>query len=794
MSPYILFLSLILLISQANLAIAQANGTNIHLGDNLDARGIQSWVSPSGRFAFGFYPDAEGFSIGVWLVTGASRTIVWTANRDDPPISGGSILLTYGGLQWIPANEGSQGKFIAATSTQPASAAILDTGNFVLYDTKKQVLWSTFSSPTDTLLPGQNLFPNSQLFSSVSDANHAAGKYRLKNQQDGNLVLYPIDALDSDSSYWNTGTFGKNYILTLSLDPNGTLWQFDQKTSYVNVLFLTNQSSDASADTDVHFRLTLDADGIFRLYSHVFFRNGTEPTTQVKWLKPSNDRCSVKGVCGPNSFCQVNSNGETSCSCLPGFGWLTVNQSMQGCWRLQNDVCTGNSYSDGTRPVASMVEVKNTSWSDISYAVPPQTTTIEACKALCLSDCACEVAMFNSYCSKQMLPMRYGRIFPGSNITLFVKIYTDEPKGVVRKTRSAGSVAMLISGAALAVFSLVVLSASILLCKKRLTWRYTRAQQQQDSELCDESIGIRSYSFQDLELSTDGFTEEIGRGAFGTVFKGMLANSNRAIAVKKLERMAENGEREFQREVRAIARTHHRNLVRLLGFCNEGMHRLLVYEYVPNGSLAGLLFKSDALPSWSYRVAIALDVARGLQYLHEDIDQPIIHCDIKPENILIDSSGMAKIADFGLAKLLMGNQTETFTGIRGTRGYLAPEWSKNTAITVKADVYSYGVMLLEMISCKKSMELKLAGEEWNISEWAYEYVISGNLKEVSAGEGVNEIELERMVKIGIWCTQNEPVTRPAMKSIVQMMEGSAEVRRPPPPASFSQSLMRSGCN
>jgi serine/threonine protein kinase len=151
---------------------------------------------------------------------------------------------------------------------------------------------------------------------------------------------------------------------------------------------------------------------------------------------------------------------------------------------------------------------------------------------------------------------------------------------------------------------------------------------------------------------------------------------------------------------------------------------------------------------------------------------------------------VAKIANFGLAKLLMGNQTQTFTGVRGTRGYLAPEWSKNTTITVKVDVYSYGVMLLEMISCKKSMELKLAGEECNISEWAYEYVISGDLKQVTAGECINEVELERMVRVGIWCTQNQPVTRPTMKSVVQMMEGSAEVRRPPPPASFSQSLLQ----
>uniref|UniRef100_A0A0E0ASK1 non-specific serine/threonine protein kinase n=1 Tax=Oryza glumipatula TaxID=40148 RepID=A0A0E0ASK1_9ORYZ len=633
MPPYMIPLCLIPFIIQASHSMgAQINETTIPEGSEINIAGPQSWVSPSGRFAFGFYPEGEGFSIGVWLVTDPSRFIMWTAFRNDPPVSGGSILLTAGGsLQWIPPNQGFQGKVISAAPTSATSAAILDTGNFVLYDAKKQVAWSTFGTPTDTLLPGQNLPPGNQLFSSVSDTNHAIGKYRISNQPDGNLVMYPIGAIDPNSAYWNTGTYAQNFLLTLTLDPNGTLWLFNRNSPYRMVLFLTNQSLSASPESESYYHLTLDADGILRLYSHVFFKQGGAPKTKVEWLvPPSNDRCSVKGVCGPNSFCQVTSSGETRCSCLPGFEFLSANRSTQGCRRAQTAI---------------------------------------------------------------------------------------------------------------------------------------------------------------FELSTNGYAEELGMGAYGTVFKGVLTNSgNNGIVVERLERMAEDGEREFQREVRAIARTHHRNLVRLLGFCNEGAYRL-VYEYMPNGSLANLLFKRDAtLPSWSNRIAIALDVARGLQYLHEEIEVPIIHCDIKPENILIDSSGMAKIADFGLAKLLIGNQTKTFTGVRGTRGYLAPEWSKNTAITVKVDIYSFGVMLLEIISCRKSMALKLAGEECNISEWAYEYMFSGEMKEVAAGKGVDEVELERMVKIGIWCTQDEPVARPAMKSVVQMMEGSVQVQRPPPPASFSQSL------
>jgi hypothetical protein len=382
-----------------------------------------------------------------------------------------------------------------------------------------------------------------------------------------------------------------------------------------------------------------------------------------------------------------------------------------------------------------------------------------------------------------MVPIRYGRL-SGSNTTLFVKVYTYQ---AIQRTKIAGAGAMLISGAILVVISLVVLSGSVfLICRHRRSPRYMKAPQLYDCKV-DGDVGLQSYSFRDLDVATNGFAQELGRGAYGTVFKGVLVNINKEIAVKRLEKMAEEGEREFHREVLAIARTHHRNLLHLLGFCIENTCHLLVYEYMPNGSLANILFNSDVPPSWSKRVAIALDVARGLHYLHEEIPNTIIHCDIKPENILIDRSGIAKIADFGLAKVLIGNQTNTLTGTRGTRGYLAPEWSKNTAITVKVDVYSYGIMLLEIISCKRSMELKRAGNEYNISEWAYECVMFGETKKVADDACIEEAELVRMLKVGIWCTQNMPVMRPAMKSVVMMMEGNKEVHQPPRPASYSQS-------
>ncbi|XP_021827282.1 G-type lectin S-receptor-like serine/threonine-protein kinase LECRK2 [Prunus avium] len=161
----------------------------------------------------------------------------------------------------------------------------------------------------------------------------------------------------------------------------------------------------------------------------------------------------------------------------------------------------------------------------------------------------------------------------------------------------------------------------------------------------------------ELKVATNGFMEELGRGAFATVFKGILASDDgKCVAVKRLDTMVRENDLEFRAEVSSIGRTNHRNLVQLLGFCNEGQHRILVYEFMSNGFLASLLF-GDSRPSWYRRRDIALGTARGLFYLHEQCSSQIIHCDIKPQNILLDDSFTARIADFGIAKLLKIDQT-----------------------------------------------------------------------------------------------------------------------------------------
>uniref|UniRef100_A0A0D9W6X0 Protein kinase domain-containing protein n=1 Tax=Leersia perrieri TaxID=77586 RepID=A0A0D9W6X0_9ORYZ len=211
----------------------------------------------------------------------------------------------------------------------------------------------------------------------------------------------------------------------------------------------------------------------------------------------------------------------------------------------------------------------------------------------------------------------------------------------------------------------------------------------------------QAFGYKDLQYATKNFSERLGGGSFGSVFKGVLTDST-VVAVKRLDG-ARQGEKEFRAEVRSIGIIKHINLVRLIGFRCEGNKRLLVYEYMPNGSLDAHLFGSKVTSlGWSTRYKIALGVARGLAYMHNNCQDCIIHCDIKPQNILLDASFVPKIADFGLSKFVGRDFSQVLTTVRGTIGYLAHEWIGGMTTSSKVDVYSYGTVLFEIIFGRKN--------------------------------------------------------------------------------------------
>ncbi|KAG9459697.1 hypothetical protein H6P81_004205 [Aristolochia fimbriata] len=299
------------------------------------------------------------------------------------------------------------------------------------------------------------------------------------------------------------------------------------------------------------------------------------------------------------------------------------------------------------------------------------------------------------------------------------------------------------------------------------------------------------FRYEELEAATDNFGALIGRGASASVFKGILYDGT-PVAVKRIEG-AEHGEREFRAEVTAIASVHHVNLVRLLGYCCVPVRtgpRFLVYEFVQNGALDSWIFPGrggDRCLPWGVRYRVAVDVARALAYLHRDCRSRVLHLDVKPENILLDEDFRARVSDFGLSKLMGRDESRVVTTIRGTRGDLAPEWLLDRGVTEKSDIYSYGMVVLELVGGRRNV--RLDGEK-SERKWSYfPRIVDGKAREGKVMEvvderlqmegGVNEREVRTLVNVGLWCIQEKPSLRPSMEEVVEMLEGRIPVDVPP---------------
>ncbi|XP_034898565.1 cysteine-rich receptor-like protein kinase 15 isoform X1 [Populus alba] len=283
-----------------------------------------------------------------------------------------------------------------------------------------------------------------------------------------------------------------------------------------------------------------------------------------------------------------------------------------------------------------------------------------------------------------------------------------------------------------------------------------------------------------IHEATKQFSDEnkLGQGGFGPVYRGTLEDG-KEVAVKRLSRTSGQGQREFLNEVVLIARLQHRNLVRLLGCCLEKNEKLLIYEYMPNKSLDVILFgsRNGVLLDWQRRLSIINGIARGLMYLHEDSRLRIIHRDLKTSNILLDYEMNPKISDFGMARIFGGNQSEANTNrIVGTYGYMAPEYAMAGLFSVKSDVFSFGVLLLEIISGKKNVGFHLSEEGESLLTFAWKLWSNGRgleLMDPMLEKSSVATEVLRCIHIGLLCVQEDPADRPTMSSVLHMLASDA---------------------
>ncbi|XP_020149811.3 proline-rich receptor-like protein kinase PERK15 [Aegilops tauschii subsp. strangulata] len=293
-----------------------------------------------------------------------------------------------------------------------------------------------------------------------------------------------------------------------------------------------------------------------------------------------------------------------------------------------------------------------------------------------------------------------------------------------------------------------------------------------------------TFTYDELVRATDGFSDAnlLGQGGFGYVHKGVLPNG-KEIAVKQLKLGSGQGEREFQAEVEIISRVHHKHLVSLVGYCISGGKRLLVYEFVTNNTLEFHLHgKGRPTLEWPIRLRIALGAAKGLAYIHEDCHPKIIHRDIKSSNILLDFKFEAKVADFGLAKFTSDNNTHVSTRVMGTFGYLAPEYASSGKLTEKSDVFSFGVMLLELITGRRPVDSTQTYMDDSLVDWARPLLMraleDGNYDELvdaRLGKDFNPNEIARMIACAAACVRHSARRRPRMSQVVRALEGDVSL-------------------
>lgn len=742
--------------------------------------GVQRLVSKRGKFALGFFqPDnsSQNWYMGIWYNKISEHTKVWVANRHTPvsdPESSQLSISTDGNMVLLDHSKSPiWSTNVTNISSNSTVGVILDTGNLVLADASNTsvVLWQSFDHFGDTWLPGGKLGRNkltgevTHLIAWKGYDDPTPGMFSLELDPDGTSQY--ILNWNNSRQYWTSGNWtGRMFTAVPEMMASSaypmSLYTFDYVDAENESYFVYDVKDDA-----VVTRFVVDVTG------QIKFMTWVEAAGQwvLFWSEPK-AQCDVYSLCGPFSVC--TENALPSCSCLRGFRERQLQQWLQG------DHTAGCARNTGLQcGVQAMQKPKNDGFYTMPNVNPPSDAQSVAaasahdCELACLGNCSCTAYSYNGSCS-----MWYGDLISlqdTSNIgtgggTISIRLAASE----FSNTRNSKKliIGLVVAGVVAAVTVIVLVTVFVL--RRRM-----QAPRRVEGPLM-------AFTYRDMQLVTKNFSEKLGGGAFGSVFKGSLPDAT-LVAVKKLEGVRQ-GEKQFRAEVSTIGTTQHVNLIRLLGFCSERTRRLLVYEHMPNGSLDRHLFgSSQSILSWETRYQIALGIARGLNYLHEKCRDCIIHCDIKPENILLDDTFVAKVADFGLAKLMGRDFSRVLTTMRGTVGYLAPEWITGTAITTKADVFSYGMMLFEIISGRRNVEQRQDGTVDYFPSTAVNLLFDGDLKSAvdsQLGGNADMAEVERACKVACWCVQDAESARPSMGMVVQVLEGLVDVNVPPIPRSI----------
>ncbi|KAL7590990.1 receptor-like serine/threonine-protein kinase SD1-8 [Lactuca sativa] len=774
----------------------------------------QTLVSNGKVFELGFFNTSNNLYIGIWYKQIEPRTIVWVANRDNPITSSSGKLTIGDDRNIVVLNEAETAVWSSNQSVPVVNtvAQLLDNGNFVLRgendDDPENYIWQSFDNPTDTLLPEMKLGWNADtgvnrfLQSWKTNSDPGSGDFTFKMDTDGfpEVILSKKGTETYRSGPWNGRRFSGVPEMKSAVVIN---FKFEYNSDEITYSFEMLNSS-------IYSRLIMSSSGQLQRFTWV----ESSKTWSEYWFAPR-DQCDYYQQCGPFGVCDANS--PQVCKCMKGFepknkqAW-DLRDGSDGCIRTSDLDCG----SDGFLPL------KNMKLPESSKAIVNQTINLSECREICKRNCNCtayantDITDGGSGCviwELNLVDMRQYADSEGSGQDLYVRVAASDLDQSPTSSSTIGNgssnnvvkiVAITCSISAVLIILLILfyLRRKMRPLKKSKTIRKGPHERSQDflmndgiivpsrkdysGETTNEDLELPLFDFTTLVVATNNFSNanKLGQGGFGCVYKGVLTEGE-VVAVKRLSRTSGQGIEELKNEVRLIAKLQHRNLVRLLGCCIEVEEKLLIYEYMENKSLNTFLFniEKSAQLNWQMRFNIVCGIARGLLYLHQDSRFRIIHRDLKASNILLDKEMNPKISDFGMARIFGSDQTEAETKkVVGTHGYMAPEYAMDGLFSIKSDVFSFGVLVLEIVSGQKnrgfyyaSNQLNLLGHTWKL--WKEGKALE--LLDESIGAEFSNDEVLRCIQIGLLCVQEQAEDRPTMSKVMLMLS-SDTIQLPQP--------------
>ncbi|GLT37748.1 hypothetical protein SLA2020_120490 [Shorea laevis] len=753
----------------------------------------ETLVSSKGNFELGFFSSSNGQYLGIWDNKPGTRTVVWVANRENPLSDGEGLLVldSKGILALLNSTKGVIWSSNTSRSAEKPVAQLQESGNLVVQDEKNynpdNYLWQSFDYPSDTLLPGMKLGKNLQtgfewfLSSWRSIDDPAPGIYSIRIDTRGvpQLVVEKGPKIQYRAGPWNgigfAGRPAKLNFLTSS-----------QYVSNDEEVYYRREPGDSLVET----RLVLNSSG----YPLFFFKNGIHDWELLN--TPSPDTCEKYALCG--KFANCYNNRSPLCSCLEGYlpkspeDWNSENWSG-GCVRDTPSDCEKDVFPKHT----------GLKWPDTSNSTVNMTMNLKECEQMCLTNCSCtaytdaDVRFGGSGCL-----MWFGDLIDIRDLTpegqdLYIRLapsdmaHLEKTKRLRQMKKATIVVSSVILGTLILILGFVLCSRKEKRRKEGLKKSHFRNDYMRDEE--KEEMEVRMFDIEIIARATNNFSSnnKLGQGGFGPVYKGKLLEEEQDIAVKRLSRSSGQGLQEFKNEVILIAKLQHQNLVKLLGCCIEGDEKMLIYEYLPNKSLDYFIFDKERSKrlDWNRCVNIIGGIARGLLYLHQDSRLRIIHRDLKAANVLLDGEMNPKISDFGMARSFWGEQTEANTNkVVGTYGYMSPEYAVDGIFSIKSDVFSFGVLVLEIVTGRRNRGFSHPDHDHNLLGHAWILWTEGRpmgLTENILGDFTSPSEVLRCIHVGLLCVQQRPEDRPDMLSVVLMLRGERALPEPKQPGFFT---------